>query len=72
MKRIRKILRKYWSLIIGVSLISCYTIIPHSETEYYYWNEECIHLDKAMIWYDEETMRCDICNGYVPLKNRKR
>lgn len=52
--------------------MSCNTAIAPFEMEYHYWNDECIHIDKSMIWYDEETMRCTNCGGYVPPKNRKR
>ena len=60
------------NFIIAITLTSCNTAIAPFEMEYHYWNDECIHIDKSMIWYDEETMRCTNCGGYVPPKNRKR
>jgi hypothetical protein len=46
-------------------------MVPY-ETEYRYWNEECIHLGNTRIWYDKETMRCALCEGWVPPKYRRR
>ena len=59
-------------LIAALTLVSCNTIVTPLEWEYQYWDDECIHLDKTMIWYDTETMRCNVCEGRIPPRYRER
>ena len=46
------------------------SLIRHKYAEYKYWDEKCIHLNNSKIWYDKETMRCTLCEGWVPPKYR--